>query len=494
MKKWLGKNKIETFLLLVLVLLAAFVRFYRIGKLGHFVYDQARDALYIKRMIVDHKFRLIGTQSSIPGLYTGPAYYYLMLPFLWAFKLNPVGIDVGVALLGLLTVGLLYWLAKVFSRNYLVAWLTALIFAVQPEIVSQSRFAWNPNATPFFSLFFVFGLYLVVNKKVIGWLITFFSLAVLLQLHYSAVCFLPGLVFFLVVFRKRIKFNRWFLIGLLLFFFLMSPLVLFDLRHGFTSLKAIAGYLERGAPGKIRPPPFFSGLLWKLKFLLVELVFGLKTKIFTLIVLLAIFITGVVAYLKEKKSRLGLFLSLVFLVLGVLMASFYQGGFFNFYLTFLYPFGFLLLAILMTFVFRQKAWIKVLVFLLFGTVFVRNLQRLRIFTPPKRTIDDLRMVANFIAKDIVPNQPFNLAGVLGGERFDYNAVDYRYFLETYWGKKALDWEPRDYEAAETLYLISNGRLVDPLDVQTMEVSKFRPTKILETWELPKNIVIYKLIK
>lgn len=494
LKKWLKENKAEVLGLVVLSLVASIFRFYNLDKLAFFTYDQARDALYIKRIIIDYKLRLIGTQSSIPGLYTGPAYYYLMAPFLWLFRLNPAGLDITTALIGVLTVGLVYWLVKIFSQNKLSAWIVALLYATQPQIINQSRFAWNPNTMPFFTLLFILGLFLVGEKRTFGWLIAFFSLAILLQLHYSAVCFLPVLLVFLISFRKQIKFDRWFWLALLFFLILMSPLIFFDLRHHFTNTKAILAYLKRGAPGEIPPPPFFQGLFEKLRLLLVKMIFGVKDKLLSLVTILSIFFLSGLSYLKRRDFRYGIFLALSCLVFGILVASLYRGSFFEFYLTLLYPIGFLLVGILASFLFKQGYWWKIGIILLLLIVFVFNLKRIDIFAEPRRTISDLKLVAGVVAEDIENAQSFNLVGVLGEGRFDYNAVDYRYFLETYYGKKALDWDVLDYQNAEILYLISEVGQVDPLKTNIWEVGLFSPRRILKTWELAKDVVIYKLGK
>ena len=494
MKKYLKENKTELIFLFLLAALAAFFRFYRINELHVFTYDQARDALFIKRIIVDHKFLLIGTQSSIPGLYTGPAYYYLMAPFLWIFKLNPVGIDVATALFGVLTVIFLYYLIKIFGKDRYVAWLIALVYAVQPQIVTQSRFGWNPNTMPFFILLFLWGLSLVLRGKTSAWLIVFANLAILLQLHYSAICLLPILLIVLIYFRKQIKIDRWFLAGFFIFLFLMSPLILFDLRHQFINTKAVWGYLVRGAPGKILPPPFFLGLFQKIKFLISEMVFGVNNKLYSIGILLLVFFLSGLSYLKSRELRDGLFLTLSCLTFGILIASLYRGIFFDFYLTFLYPISFLLIGILASFLSKKGYLWKFNLTFLFLIIFIFNLKRTDIFAESKRTINDLKLASGVIAEDIKNGQAFNLVGVLREGGFYYNAVDYRYFLETYYKKKTPGWDVLDYQNTENLYLISEVGELNPLKTDIWEVNLFAPKKILKTWELPKDVVIYKLGK
>jgi 4-amino-4-deoxy-L-arabinose transferase-like glycosyltransferase len=487
-------DKRERILLIIILLVAACLRLWGIWRLGFFTYDQARDALYIKRILVEHKLRLIGTQSSIPGLFTGPAYYYLMAPFLWFFKLNPVGIDIGTAIIGIVTVGLVYFLVKTFTRDQFSALVIAFLYSLQPQIVSQSRFAWNPNTMPFFCLLFIGGLFWVGNKDSLGWLLVLPVLAILCQLHYSAVCLMPVLILFILIFRKKIKPDKWLVVSFLLFLLIMLPLLFFELRHEFINTKAVLGYLKGGAIGEIPPPPFLPGLWEKLRFLLVEMVFGIKDGLASLLLMLIIFGLSVLIYLRRKVFRLPLFLILSWLIFGVFVASLYQGSFFNFYLTFLYPAGFLLIGILISFLSRKSRLAKIGIFLLTMMVAILNLAKLDVFSEPERTIDHLRMVARVMAEDIEDDQPFNLVGALGEGRFDYNAVDYRYFLETFYAKKALDWDVLDYQSAKRLYLISEIGEITPLETNIWEVSLFNPQKVLKVWKLPRDVLIYKLSK
>jgi len=492
MKKIMKNKKFEILFLLLIIILAAFLRFYQINRFHFFNYDQARDALFIKRIIVDHQFRLIGTQTSIPGFYTGPAYYYLMAPFLWLFRLNPVGIDVGIAIIGFLTVIIFYWLLLRFTQDKVVSLAFTALYATQPQIVQQSRYAWNPNPTPFFFLLYLWGLFKIANKKRFGWLLTFISLAFLLQLHYSAFSLLLVLILFVIFFRKQIKFGRPFYLSFLSFLILMSPLLLFDFRHNFINLKALFGYFKNGAPGEISLPSFFSGSIMKLKLLLIELPLGIKSSIIAFLILAVLFL--LFFFKNYFRKNLNFILVSLSLFVGILVAALYRGPFYNFYLTFLYPVGFLWWGILISKL-KFKRWPKNLVLILLVLIIIFfNLKNTTIFSPPKRTMADIRKVADVISQDVNSTKPFNLVGIQGGDRFDYNAVDYRYFLETFYHQRALDWDIASYQKAENLYLISTVGKIEPLTINVWELNLFGPRKVLETWELENNVLIYKLGK
>ena len=77
--EWIKKNKIEFLVLLVILLAAGFLRLYRISGYMTFLGDEGRDVLVVKRIIVDHKWTLLGPTASVGGFFLGPIYYYFML-------------------------------------------------------------------------------------------------------------------------------------------------------------------------------------------------------------------------------------------------------------------------------------------------------------------------------------------------------------------------------------------------------------------------------
>ena len=139
------------FWLIVILILAALIRFYRLPEYMQFLGDEGRDVLIVKRMIVDHKFTLLGPTMSVAGFYVGPIYYYFMIPFLWAFQLNPVGPAVMAVLFGVATVWAIYYFCRLYL-NPKVGLIAALLLAFSPKAVNISQFSWNPNPIPFFTL------------------------------------------------------------------------------------------------------------------------------------------------------------------------------------------------------------------------------------------------------------------------------------------------------------------------------------------------------
>lgn len=488
---WPRTKNLTRFFLILILIIAAFLRLWGVWRLDFFTYDQARDALFIKRIIVDHKFRLIGTQTSIPGVYTPPLYYYLMAPALAIFQLNPVGLDFTTVVLNLLGIFVLYLCLLNLTKSESISLVFSALYAFQPLVVHQSRFAWNPNTMPLFTLLTIWALIEIFNNKAnfFAYLVLFFSLGMNINLHYGGIVFtLAVLISLILISRRNLSLKGLFWGGMILFLEVM-PVLLFDIRHGFLISRNIISYLKFGTGGKIPSPPFLAGV-WG-KFIFLEgLVLTSKNINFFLCPLFFVFLLFFL--IKRDETRqfktiiLTFFLSLIF-------SSVYRGSFFPFYLTPFYPIPFLLTG-KMIYVFSKKRSIGGIMLILILLLVVQNLfsslRRLQVRekSNQKRLMNIARLLSSKVEKN------FNLASISSSpERYDRNAVDYRYFLETFFKKKGFDWDPEDYQKADHLYLISQIKTIDPLIVNVWEVQTFNPRKVEDKWEM-EDVIIYHLVK
>src|SRR5438270_13501668 len=149
-------TKVNKVLLLIL-LIAAFLRLYNISNLMTFLGDEGRDVLIVYNILHGH-LTLLGPTSSVGGFFLGPIYYYFMAPFLFLFNYNPVGPAVMVALFGILTIWFVYKIGKEFF-NTTVGLISAFLYAVSPLVIAYSRSSWNPNLMPFFTMLSLYVLY-----------------------------------------------------------------------------------------------------------------------------------------------------------------------------------------------------------------------------------------------------------------------------------------------------------------------------------------------
>ena len=138
-------------LALVITILAGFLRFYKIPETVMFLGDQGRDALIVANIFRKLDPVLIGPVTSVGNMYLGPLYYYIMLPFLWLSYPSPLGPVYAVAFFSTLSVFITYLVAKkMFSPS--TGLLAAFFIAFSASAIDLSRFSWNPNLAPLFSL------------------------------------------------------------------------------------------------------------------------------------------------------------------------------------------------------------------------------------------------------------------------------------------------------------------------------------------------------
>src|SRR3972149_719561 len=140
-----------------------------------FGFDQGRDYLAVKKIVVDHKPTLIGSEigagaAGFRGIFQGPFhYYFLSLPCLLSGG-NPDGGIILMFLYGILTIILGYLLGKeLFGK--LGGLLVAALISLSPPFISQSRFVWNSHGAPVFILlafYCAYKLSLAKNNKYIS--------------------------------------------------------------------------------------------------------------------------------------------------------------------------------------------------------------------------------------------------------------------------------------------------------------------------------------
>lgn len=490
MSEWLKKNKIELIIVFFIVLLGAFLRFYQIQGHATFLGDEGRDALIVKRMIVDHKFTMLGPTVSFGNLYLGPAYYYMMAIPLWLSNLNPVGPAMMVAGLSVLTI-LLIWKAAGDFFGGVTGLMAASLYAVSPLVIRYAHSSWNPNPMPFFSLLAIYGLFRTIRDKKGKWLILVgASLGLALQLHYMAAVLIFSVPVIFLFLKVKISW-KWYLLGFFSFVTLLSPQIIFELRHNFVNTKAFFDFLLREGEFKTTAGVGFYQLS---PFTLYQNLFNwlLAARVNLLGLFLAVFsgLTGLYVLIKNKDFKgknLGLVITLLWIALGVFLVPLYRGQIYDYYLGFLFAAPFLLFAFSVSY-FSQKRWGKVLAFLVIIFLVGFNLTKTNALAKigPNSQIERSKIVAQTISND-VGDKKFNVA--LLSTTGDFMGLNYRYFLELS-GKHPEDYG--NYQNIDVLYVIEEKKWVSPEELGLWEVGTFGPSVSTRDWRFDFQVMIYRL--
>src|SRR3989344_465494 len=159
-KTWLKEN----WLLVLILAVGAFLRLYRIGDYMTFLGDEGRDAIIVRRLLVNFDPILVGPGTSIGSMYLGPLYYYLIAPSLFLANFSPVGPSVFIVLVGVATIYFIYHVGREWF-GLSAALIAAILYAVSPIVIIYSRSSWNPNIMPFFALLSVYSIWKVFKSS-----------------------------------------------------------------------------------------------------------------------------------------------------------------------------------------------------------------------------------------------------------------------------------------------------------------------------------------
>lgn len=192
------------------MLLAIFLRTYGYSELLRFGKDQTRDAAIVRDIIQNNEsWPLLGPKAGGTDFKMGPIFYYFQLASAGIFGVAPDKMAYPDLLFSIITLPVLFlFLRKYFNAKMSLA-LTAL-YAVSFFAVQNSRFAWNPNSLPLFSILFLYSMLELADpgqKKKFFWAaIAGLSLGIGVQLHtlYILVAGLVFLIFLAYLFKNKL--------------------------------------------------------------------------------------------------------------------------------------------------------------------------------------------------------------------------------------------------------------------------------------------------
>lgn len=241
------KNILPLFFLII-IFFGIFVR--SVEVLNHnyvFGFDQGREYLVLREIVVSHKLRLIGAEigsgsAGFTGIFQGPFFYYLLLPTFILFQGDPYGGIVIMFLFGIGAIGFIYFLIyKIFG--YFYGLLAAALVSISPPLISQSRFLWSPHPGTFFILLAFYFIYYIKKNNRNIFLSSFFSGFIYNFEFATAVPMSIGLILYCLLICKLRKVKQYlYLIGGFLCAF--SPMVIFEFKHNFQGIKGLLSYFS----------------------------------------------------------------------------------------------------------------------------------------------------------------------------------------------------------------------------------------------------------
>lgn len=324
-------RKTTLLLVLVIFLLGAFLRFFKIQENLLFSAEQGDNYLAIRSAISSGKLPLLGPPTSHPWLYFGPLYYWLMIPLMLIFNFHPAtGTYLGVAAGSLVILLNFLVITKIFKEE--VALFSSFLIAVSPLWIEFSREArhYFLVAILFYPLFWFLYKVWQGRSQFLFWV--GLTLGAMLNFHLTPLVLVPPILAILWLKRKSLtKINL--ILGFLGFLVPNLPFLIYDLNHKFLmTIKLLAwipyrtlGFLGFYPKNNLTPQIFKENLLAFLRFFSENFVMGQNILgiLFTFVAVVFIILNFRKAFV-IKKENFGWFF--IFWTLGFSFLAFFIHG------------------------------------------------------------------------------------------------------------------------------------------------------------------------
>ncbi len=240
LKRIISKIDWKLSLFILVIALGVFLRVWHFSDWLFFKLDQARDSFLVLQAYEKGigYLPLLGARAGGTSLLLGPAYYYFQyLSLALTHNIHPAVFAFPDLFFSILAIPLFYFfLKKYFNRDWSL--ILASILAVCFFAIEYSRFAWNPNPLPFFTILFFLSLLNIFDekekRKTLWVAVAAISLSIASQLHFLAFLALPAiaLIFLLFQWKDGRKYIGWKRMAIFagIFFLSYLPWILNDLE------------------------------------------------------------------------------------------------------------------------------------------------------------------------------------------------------------------------------------------------------------------------
>ena len=402
-------------IVILLIIVSAFLRFFRLPEFTEFLGDQGMDAMLVYDAVTQGQIPLVGPLSS-QGFHQGALYLYFMTPSLLLARFDPLGPSFFAALLGTGAVVAFWYLAKnLFGK--LPATFMAFAYAVSPYALQQSRTYWNSFLLPLGSILLLWCFKKLSEKKTLRWyLLTTLVLGTVTQLHYTGLFLLimSGVLWIALGLWKKKLYT---LFAFFTFFVPLAPFLLYQLQNRFVDVSGLLlRLLQYEEVVQNSAPPSILILFGILFQNVIPSLSPMLALLFGLVVIATpIFL--------RKTNLWHIFLSAL-LIVSILLFSLYSGDFHVHYMDFLFPIPFLLTASFLH-VLLQKKVDKRIVVMIAIVILATNAIRLDSFSPSKNQPQRTRAIAQAIIDD-AKNIPFSFTLISSPS---FSDLHYRYLLK-----------------------------------------------------------------
>lgn len=219
-------------LILIFILLLSFIfRAYLFAEYFNYDHDNDLSSWIVKDIVIDKHFRLIGQLTSAPGIFIGPIFYYLLVPFYMLAQMDPLGGVWLIVILGVLTT-LSYYLvfSRIFNRN--VGLIGAFLHACSWSLIFFDRRVVPSTPTNLWMVWYFFVIVMLARGKYHVFPLLGVLIGLIWNIHIALLPSLGAVPVALIIARRIPSFRQIFL-AVVAFLVISLPLIIFEGRHNF---------------------------------------------------------------------------------------------------------------------------------------------------------------------------------------------------------------------------------------------------------------------
>ncbi len=263
----------KNWILILIIAIGLFLRLYRVVPRFTYSHDQDLIGWFVRDVLSGH-LRLIGQETSVPGVFIGSVFYYLIVPFYLIFGMNPIG---GIALVTFLSVLTIVSIYFVFSRIFdnKIGLIGAFLYSVSYYFVLNNQEVVPTMPVSLWGIWYLYSLYLIIKNKKLGYILSFGLIGFIWNINFALAIPSVAIPVAIVLSKRKINF-KWVLTGLVVFFIVALPFLFFETRHGFQQSRAITLAIEGKNLNNAGLNNTFSDQFWKV----ADIVYKNTTRIF----------------------------------------------------------------------------------------------------------------------------------------------------------------------------------------------------------------------
>lgn len=430
-----------SFLLLIIMALGTFLRFYRLLPNLLLNGEMGTDYMNVWNIIHGTRTWLIGPQTSHTWFSIPPISYWIYTALLFVFNYNPASINVFWAVVGTFAIWVCYYYTKkLFDER--IALISSLLLAVSPGFIFYTR-ASRYNA-PIAILFFPYLYYLKRSIDDKGKSLGMLGLILGLSMSFfpSPFLFIPAVVVSFLFYKVSLKF-KYILQSIIGFFIPNITYLIYDALNYFRITKEVALWIPFRIlgffgfyPKNTATPIVISQNISSIYKFFAEM-FSPNYQTIAMIIFMLIFLGTIIFLIKALRARKSemAFILLIINLIVTYIGLFVHGNPPEHYYLVIYPIPLILAAYILSKTFKSR--IAIFLTIILGVIGVFNLLKANWFYQDAvRTNYTLWQPPYSVQKDVVAKiltdaagRQFSLARIGSFDKFENNfESNYIYLL------------------------------------------------------------------